>query len=512
MMASRVEAFDDWFSNFDDKDDFTANNVIVPTKSRIAPDDFDHDDWVESSDDESVIRKKKKGISKEKTSRRQTGDLERIFWDASAEQSSEKHSSGKKENKALKVLRDESQKKAQRVVEARMACRRDSKERRNNVSLSIDKHLSGSSDRGRESDGSGTEMRLKRPESTPRRPRKSPIRRQSDFTKPAIQLAALYGIATPSVSSSANGSSENGDCEGVSHRVEPIASRRQNGHRSSQNRSHVRSRDPLSSSRHDALSRSTTVTLSSKCSDVLSMSAHHPRERRTYDPLSRSSHGRPRQTLRRSASKQDVLSAGSFHGSIEQSRTLDSSRRGSHIDSLSTSAHHPRGAASSSKRESRRENPLSRPQQGSHPKRNSSHSPVRNSSLRHRSHADDRKREGGLSQSVHGDLRPSSRDNLRGTRSPSDLERAHRRRMHHQSQSPDSSRMDYPILNRPSGDSYSSRLEPRQTEEEAMLRLAIGNIKGIKECDSLPGSRGMQVSRPEEITNRRRRSRSSHGL
>lgn len=546
LTASRVDAFDDWFSTLDDDDDeFATSKVISPKMATVSSGEFDDDDdesWLDSSDDEKVKnkKKKKKKNKAEENAFRQSGDLEKLFcaagFDAAPAESRSSPGSGdgrKKENKALQLLRNEAEKRAQKIVKEQAASRRNSIDRRKNITDSIERQLSSVSASSGEDDVIGNDKPFSSPETRTGRPKRSPHRNKRDGARPAIQLSALYGHAPLDDSAVEKGTKagSEGVCQDV--KVQPSRNDIPRHQSSDRRKPRSRSRDPLSRSRHGPTSRSVNIDGSSRLRDPLSMSAHHPRERKSLDSLSRSSHGRPRMMTRElSLSRRDPLSASS-HGSLEKSGNVDPIRRRSSRDPLSASAHHPRGSESRREHRSRRDDPLSRSSHGEHRTRHSSHAAFPHSPPRHSSKTNDRKNGYGLSASVHGPPRHRE-DERHRSRSPADWDHDARRRLsrgmfeNKDFDGPSDERLeragktsshrglprrrsDPTLIN--SGEHRSKR-EALESKEEELLRLAIGNIKINRDYRSLPGSRIERLRREgtSVFEHPRRRSRSPHGL
>lgn len=502
LTASRIDAFDDWFSKFDDEDgdDFVTNKMVAPKMTVVSPGTFDDEDesWLDSSDDEDPKKNpKKKNKRKDELAYRQSGDLEKLFQATGfakppedSRASSDLSPKRNRSNKALKLLRDEDEKKARRVVEDRKAIRRHSIDRRKNIAQSIHRHLSCGSESSGSDDGFAHETIdnipvVARQRRTKRYPTKT--------SRPAVQLSTLYGNALPEDAAAIEQSTEIRDPELEAAALNDLSQQGPGSHA----RSHIRSRDPLSRSCHDPLSRSTHAGSSLRRRDPLSMSAHHPRERKPIDPLSRSSHGRPR-LMKRENSFSNPLSSGS------------GARKSS--DPLSASVHQPRGIDTRRDSQNRREDPLSRSSHGRSRTRYSSDTlKLESQPLKH-SKEHDRRRSGGLSVSMHGPPRHRSREEARRrSRSPAES----LGRSIHTSASAGLPRRSDPTLDKSSGGRHHSKRESVTTEEEELLRLAIGNVKQKNGCKSLPGLRERQSRRDGASvfhTTTRRRSRSPHGL
>ncbi|KAG7366948.1 hypothetical protein IV203_029618 [Nitzschia inconspicua] len=562
LTASQVDAFDDWFSNLDDEDDFaTSNFVVAPEKTAVSVNDFDDGDesWLDSSDDEDAKkRKNKKNKAKEGKTLHQGGDLEKLFQTASSTNckvpDETRNSPGmahgrKTENKALALLRKEDEKKARKIVEERIAMRKSSVERRRSISNSIDKELSFNSASNGENNDFDREKTVTCTESRARRAKRSPHRGQRDTIRPAVQLSQLYWDGVQDESAPEKGLTPNDEQPEVEGRAAVTSKKIPKLRSTSQGRRRPRSRDPLSRSSHDADIRTANTDPSSRRRDPLSMSAHQPRERRAGDPLSRSSHGRPKLMTRQSSyanlqsNELHAMGSGdslsrSYHGRptittrqnsfsnplSRGSRLADSSRRRCQRDPLSISDH-PAIGSETNRREHRcrREDPLSRSNHGIPRARHSSTSPKPHFPRRQRFQANGRKRGDALSASVHrSPCRSSSQNDHRRSRSPSGLAKDPMRRLARDIIKESNTKVGItadgkrlprtrsdPALNQAAGEKLT------KTEEEMLLLLAIGDVKSKQKCRSLAGLRERQSPREGSSifdSTRRRRSKSPKGL
>jgi len=414
LTASRVDAFDDWFSTFDDgtTDEAVVTSVDSSTVKKSKAQDLE-ESWVDSSDDEDGRSPQKTKQNRPTVARKTSGDLEQLFWAANPKPTEPDRPSssansvssskpkkripslevkGKKaENqthhskpKSMKFLNEAERGLAKKVQAERRASENEAKETRRAIRSSVERYI------GKEGETTkvpSPETPTKRRVRTPVRPKRSPVRKSSGTRLPeavGAGLSGLYGQSNFDTGAQGKESSTNDERSTGKDRLDKNESKsieadiKSSTNSPSPEPARGTAREERAICRLPRPSSGELLPRTSRhCASSRARSVDPSARSRTRDPLSRSAHPGTRQETRRLRSSQagagDMLSSSSHGASLRRSSHGPEREK---TDPLSRSSHGriynvPRQNPSASKGETN--DPLSSTSHSGRRRRRSSH-------------------------------------------------------------------------------------------------------------------------------------------
>ena len=199
LTASAVDAFDDWFSTIGDEDGSAVMTTASAPVIRRSNSDGD-DEWLSDSEDEdSNKKKKKKNQVRRMVDRKQSGDLERLFWTSkpdsaktastaslSSQPSSDRSTISPKPpkesqiEKKLRLLNGHQQRQkenAEKILQERRSAKKLTKDRKCSIAASLSRQLCSEEEDlsvvTEATTGTTATTRKGKEKSTPMRPKKT---------------------------------------------------------------------------------------------------------------------------------------------------------------------------------------------------------------------------------------------------------------------------------------------------------------------------------------------------